>query len=179
MNPRLLRLVLAFLAGFVLLSFLPSLPGLIGGLDLTVSPDRLADGLLYAGLLLSLALLAVVIHRRRSRPVRAASRRPATGSRQAVVPARAGYPRVRVINQGQPSALQQKIRAGSRPGERIPSIARRHSLSVDAIRVALDREPSSPAARTGSSFRSRQASVPAAPRTKALPGRRNPYGALA
>jgi hypothetical protein len=184
MNARILRLVLAFLAGFVLLSFLPLVPGLLGGVNLSGSADELGDVLLTAALALSVTLLVVVMRRRMRRarraPAATAAKRVATRPSHALATrTRAAGPRAMTINQGPLSPLTQKIRAGSQSGERIPAIARRHSLAVDAVRVALDRGPSSPAARPGSSFRSRQASVPAPTRTKALSGRRNPYAALA
>jgi hypothetical protein len=77
------------------------------------------------------------------------------------------------------SELQAKIRLGAKKGERAPALARKHSLSVDAIRLAIGDPLPAPAVRRGRTFRPRQPSLPAAAPARALPARRTPYGALA
>jgi hypothetical protein len=179
--------VIGFLAGFVLLSLLPALPEVLHTMENLPSPDQVGDVLLAAAAGLCLVLLLVVMRRR----IR--STRRDDGFRQAL--ARSSTPvapthalarttarttaRSPSVVSPPASELQSKIRAAARKGERVPALARRHSLSVDAIRAALGEPPSAPAARRGSSFRAGQQSVPPARPAKALPRRRNPYGALA
>jgi hypothetical protein len=190
-NPRLLRVVLGFLAGFVLISLIPALPELVKTAPNLPSPDQVGDALLATAAGLCLALLVVVVRRRRratrrdsgfgralarqmqGTPARAPARGPGRTVQLAPKPAPARP------STAPASALSVKIRTAARKGERVPALARRHSLSVDAIRAALGDPPSTPAARRGSSFRSRQQSVPPVRQARALPMRRNPYGALA
>jgi hypothetical protein len=180
-NPRIFRLLIGFLAGFVLLSLAPSLPVLLAAARDLPSPDQVGDLLLAttAGLLLVL-LVAMVRRRAHVAPTHALAR--TRGGSSPVAPTHAMAPTS--VRQGPAltrpaSQLQAKICTAARKGERVPALARRHGLSVDAIRVALGEAPTAPAARRGSSFRARQQAVPAAVPAKALAKRRNPYGALA
>lgn len=190
MNPRLRRVVLVFVAGFVLLSLLPTLPGLwttLGRLDLTALADRWSDGLLATAAVLLAGVLAAAIRRRRRSAQGAAFARALAAQGRVTVPAtRSGAPgRPALVRResrrpaAPASELEGKIRAAAKKGERIPVLARRHGISIDAVRVALGDALPEPAARPGSSFRGRQKPLPAKSPAAVLPKRRNPYGALA
>ena len=180
MNPRILRLVAGFLAGFVLLSLLPALPDLLRAARTLPSPDQVGDLLLATAAGLCVLLLVVLMRRRL---VAARRDRSAGGATRAPLPARLATPSTRtsgaVAGPGRLSELQARLRAAARKGERVPALARRHGISVDAVRTALGQNPPAPAARRGSSFRGRQQSVPAGRSARALPSGRTPYGALA
>ncbi len=200
MNPRVLRLLIGFLAGFVLLSLAPSLPVLLTAAENLPSPDQVGDLLLATTAGLLLVLLAVMVRRRvriarqgtafrqalvrQAAPTHALAR---TGSGSRPVAPSYAMARTPMVAPAHASAritkpaseLQAKICTAARKGERVPALARRHGLSVDAIRVALGEAPTAPAGRRGSSFRARQQAVPATAPAKALPRHRNPYGALA
>lgn len=185
MNRRLLRLVIGFLAGFVLLSLLPMLPEALRSLERLPDPDQLGDILLAVTAGLCLVLLVVLVGRRRAatrqvHPFRQALARHAA----APVPAPAAVARrpgtVAAGAAAAPqSALEARIRTAAHKGERVPALARRHGVSIDAIRTALGEPRSAPAASRGSSFRPRQQSLPAAPPARAISVRKTPYGALA
>lgn len=193
MNPRLRRVVLVFVAGFVLLSLLPTLPSLWatpGRLDLTALgalADRWSDGLLAISAVLLAGVLAAAIRRRRRSAQGAAFARALAAQGRVTVPAtRSGAPgRPALVRResrrpaAPASELEGKIRAAAKKGERIPVLARRHGISIDAVRVALGDALPEPAARPGSSFRGRQKPLPAKSPAAVLPKRRNPYGALA
>ena len=197
MNPRILGLLIAFLAGFVLLSQLSALPAALHALpalpalDRLPDLDRLGDVLLGTAAGLCFVLLGIVLRRRvvASRQVhpfsqaraRQAAPRPAVAlaRRAPAAVARSTRPSTTAGVTAPQSELQGKIRSAARKGEKVAALARRHRLSVDAIRTALGELPSAPAALRGSSFRSRQQSLPAARPATAIPARRNPYGALA
>jgi hypothetical protein len=100
--------------------------------------------------------------------------RPAGSFARRIMPERRGpYPTIA-------SPLQIRLRAAAGKGERIPALARRHGLSLDAVRAALGTTAgSAPAARSGSSFRSTPPTLPPKPRAKPVAGRRNPYEAMA
>lgn len=176
MTPKTLRLVLAFLAGFTLLSALPRLPEIMAGarrLAATLppvtlpAPDQLGDALLgtAAGLL---TLLLVLIARRR----------PATAPTRAAAPGRMRRAVARARAAGRASELGQRLREAARAGARVPDIARQFQLSQDAVRAAIGRSVPGPAAPEGKKFRARQSSLPARPRATPVARGRNPYKAL-
>ena len=189
MSPRILRLVVAFIAGFVFLSLMPALPSLVRSLGPLPGADQLGDVLLAGAAALSAVLLLVVIRRRLQKTRQAAvafSRALARQPGRSVLQTdrrtdgqthrrtgRTGISKVRAE-----SALEAKIRGAARKGERLASLARRHGMSIDAIRTALGESMSGPAIQPGSSFRTRQQQLPAVPQAKALPRRRTPYGVL-
>ena len=173
MTPKMLRLVLGFLAGFVLLSAAPRLPGALGGLADRAATDLVGDVLLATATALC-GLLALVIVRRRRRP-------PATRRHVRLRPLPAGVRRAlaRPPREPRPSDLGARLRQAARTGERVPQLARRFHLSQDAVRAAIGHGASGPAAPTGKSFRSRKASVPAKPRALPVAPQPSPYRALA
>ena len=155
MTPKMFRLVLGFLAAFVLLSVAPHLPDLVGGLSELAQTEVLANLLGYLGVGAFTAMASIALLRR-------------LGARP---------PRIR---RGRPARqLGLQLRQASREGARAAELARRFHLSQDAVRTAIGRDGSSAAAPKGTSFRSRQAVLPAKPRAKALPVRQTPYRALA
>lgn len=187
MNPRILRLVVAFLAGFILLSLLPALPDALAALERLPDPARLGDILLGITAGLCSVLLVIVVRRRK------AGARQAHAFQQALARQTPPRPSVQVSTRAAASVarrpqgvtvevprseLETRIRSGARKGERVPALARRHGLSIDAIRTALGEPRSAPAASRGSSFRSRQQPVPPAHPATAIPARRTPYRAL-
>jgi hypothetical protein len=156
-TPQMLRLVLGFLAAFVLLSVAPHLPGLVAALSDPALTDRLGDLLLYAAGGLALSILSIHLLRRLG----------ALRVERPRVPGVAG------------SNLGLRIRQASRHGARVPVLARRFRLSQDAIRVATGREGSTRAAPKGSSFRPRQPALPTKPRATPVAARRTPYRVIA
>jgi hypothetical protein len=181
MSPRILRLVIAFLAGFVLLSLLPALPDALTALERLPDPAPLGDILLGITAGLCSVLLVIVVRRRKAGYRQAHAFQQALARQPAVrapTTAVARRPQGAAVEPAR-SELETRIRCGARKGERLPALARRHGLSIDAIRTALGEPRSAPAASRGSSFRSRQQSVPAARSAAAIPVRRTPYRALA
>lgn len=126
MNPKLLRLTAGFVAAFVLLSYAPALPGLLRNASLPAVTMGENDALLGLAAALAMALLLMVRGRGAVAP-------------PAATPARVSSASVE-------SALRAELRRAVAQGERIPAIARRHRLSQDAVRVAVGRGPSTPAA---------------------------------
>lgn len=192
MSPKVLRMVIAYLGSFILLSLVPALPSVIKTFENlppmpTLVIDQLGDLLLGLTALLFTGLLVVSIRRRR-RVGRAPGFEQVLAQQQSrcepVQPAaRMSYParpepsaRIAIRTN---SELQTRIRQGATKGERAPALARRHSLSVDAIRLAIGEPLPATAASRGRSFRPRQSSLPASPAARALPDRRTSYGALA
>jgi hypothetical protein len=190
-------MVVAFLGGFILLSLLPALPGAISAFQSlppmpALAIDQMGDILLGSTALLCGVLLVISLRRRR---------KPAGGepgferalaqhsNRHAMVQpaARLSYqaPKPKPVPQTagalarSDSELQSRIRMGAKKGERAPALARRHSLSVDAIRLAIGDPLPTPAARRGRSFRTRQPSLPVPPPARVLATCQTPYGALA
>jgi hypothetical protein len=179
MNPRQLRLIAGFLTVFVLLSFAPSLPDLrsaaaelLAGVDLTEIgfTDELGNLLLVAagGLVLSVGMIVArrrfLARSQRMQRVRPSSERALTTPREA--------------GAGQPvpeSDLARKLRKASSRGTRVPEIARQFGLSQDAVRVAIGRVATAPAARKGSSFRPRNPASPVPAPATAVAKRRSPY----
>ncbi|HSB55269.1 MAG TPA: hypothetical protein VLD58_12980 [Gemmatimonadales bacterium] len=196
MNPRLRWVLLAFLAGFVLLSLIPALPGLwqsLAAVDLsavaTVATEQ-SDLLLGTAAALLAVVLGLNVRRRIRRQQasafsdalsRSTASKQARGAAMVNSPRRAVKPAARAPRRPAPPAseLEVKIRAGATKGERIPALARRHGISIDAVRAALGDSLPEAAARPGSSFRARQQRLPAKPPAALQPVRRNPYGALA
>ncbi len=192
MNPRLRRVVVAFLAGFVLLSLAPAAPELgraLAGVDVVAVADtigRWSDALL--GLTAALLTLALGTSVRRSRRRRqgaafaeALSRydagttlAPAARRESMVAPSAA-----RRAPAAPASALEGKIRSAAKKGERLPALARRHGISIDAVRAALGDSLPAPVAPPGSSFRGRQQRLPAKSPASLSPQPRKAYGALA
>jgi len=176
MNSRQLRLVLGFLAVFVLISIAPMLPDLgTVGSDL-IADVSLTDGLgnlllvCAGGLVLSVGVIAA---RRRwlareRRPRQAAAKAPA----RALVHGEASRPSGAAAVE---SPLTRQLRKESERGCRVPELARKFGLSQDAVRGALGRSPTAPAARAGSSFRDRKPASPPAARAKPVSLRRSPY----
>jgi len=155
MTPKMFRLVLGFLAAFVLLSVAPHLVDLVRTFAEPAQAESLADLLGYVGVGAITAVSSIGLRRRlRARP-----------------------PRMRRVRPAQQLGL--KLRQASREGVRAAELARRFHLSQDAVRTAIGRDGSSAAAPKGTSFRPRQAVLPAKPRAKALPMRQTPYRALA
>lgn len=183
MTTRMTRLLAGFLAGFVLLSYAPALPGLIArlddgnGLQLPAISDMTL--LVIGG---CVALLGLLLVRRRQRqahaqPVarpadsRALARPSAEQPLRRAMPEHSGpYPTIA-------SPLQIRLRAAVEKGDRIPVLARRHSLSIDAVRMAVGTSAtsSSPAPRASTSFRSNTPSLPAKPKARPVSQRRNHY----
>jgi hypothetical protein len=152
------RLVLGFLAAFVLLSVAPHLPGLIAALSDPDLTDQLGDLLIYAAGGIVLSVVCIHLLRRGWRAPRV---------RRAAAPKASG------------SSLGIQIREASRRGAQVPELARRFRVSQDAIRAATGRDGSTRAAPKGSSFRPRQPALPAKPLATAVAVRRTPYRALA
>lgn len=195
MNPKMFRLVVAFLGGFILLSLLPAMPGMLSALQSLPPIDasliaQAGDLLLGATALLCAALLVISVRRRRvtgrkhgfaralaEQTSRHAMVQPAARMSQTAPRAKAAEPTTAVSRPD--SELQARIRQGARKGERAPALARKHCLSVDAIRLAIGEPLPAPAVRRGRTFRPRQSSLPAAAPARALPARPTPYGALA
>lgn len=155
MTPQMKRLVVGFLAAFVLLSVAPHLPRLADRLLDPALAESLSDLLGYVAVGLFAAVGSIALRRRlQARLRRARAFRPAQG-------------------------LGQRLRQASREGARAPELARRFQLSQDAVRAAIGRDGSASAAPKGTSFRSRQAALPVKPRARAVAVRQTPYRALA
>jgi hypothetical protein len=184
MTPKTVRLIVGFLAVFVLLSVAPAIPDFIANLDdgNGLELPAITDSTLIAigGAVLLLGL--VVLHRRQ-RQVRAAQpvhrrdshavARPSMESPlKRSMPEHSGpYPTIA-------SPLQIRLRAAVDKGERIPVLARRHSISIDAVRAAVGASAvTTPAARPSTSFRSPAPSLPAKPRARAVENRISRYEA--
>ena len=157
MTPKMIRLVLGFLAAFVLLSIGPSLPELTSGLSIALaiglasaaSTGPPGDLFLYtAGGLALVGGLVFLLRRWRARPKES-------------------------------SDLGRRIREASRGCAHVPELARRFRLSHDAVRVAIGWEGARPAASRGTSFRSRQPALAAKPKATAVAMKGNHYRALA
>jgi hypothetical protein len=180
--------VTAFTAGFVLLSLMPALPALVQSLGPLPSADQVGDALLAGSAGLCGVLLLVVIRRRRQVTRQAAAAFDRALARQPVArhlpvpvasgPATPGSRRTPAAPTRPESILETKIRGAARKGERVAAIARRHGMSIDAIRTALGEHRSAPAIQPGSSFRTRQQRLPAQPQARALLKGRTPYGAV-
>jgi hypothetical protein len=155
MTPQMKRLVVGFLAAFVLLSVAPHLLEEADRLSDPATAESLSDllGYVAAGLLAAVGSIAL-LRRLRARPRGARTLRSALG-------------------------LGRRLRQASREGARAPELARRFQLSQDAVRAAIGRDGPGSAAPKGSSFRSRQGALPAKPRARAVPVRQTPYRALA
>lgn len=178
MNPRQLRLVVGFLTVFVLMSVAPTLPDLrSAGSELLADVDR-TDGLgnlllvVAGGLVLSVGVIAA---RRRllARPRRGRQSRPSTGR------ALAGHRSPRAAAALPESVLARQLRKESTRGLRVPELARQFGLSQDAVRVALGRVVTAPAAQTGRSFRSRKPASPVPARAAAVARQRSRYQVMA
>ena len=195
MTPKTIRLIVGFLAVFVLLSIAPAIPDFIAtlndgnGLELPAINDTV---LLAIGGCVALLGLVVVIRQRKAGDRRTGDGRASAG--RASVPARStqlpaaarttGIFTRRIMPEHSgpyptiSSPLHIRLRAAAGKGERLPAIARRNGLSVDAVRAALGTSAASaPAARTGSSFRSTQPTLPPKPRARPVPASRTSYQA--
>lgn len=179
MNPRQLRLILGFLAAFMLISIAPLLPDPHSAWRGVLSDTELLDGfgnplLLSAGVLVAAAGVIVAwrrfLGRRREAP-------PGTHSSAARAIARGDSRAAAVIVEA--SALTRRLRKASDRGARVPELARKFGVSQDAVRGALGRAPTAPAARPGSSFRDRKAASPARPRAAPVASPRSPYQVIA
>jgi len=177
MNPRQLRLVVGFLTVFVLMSVAPTLPDLrSAGSELLADVD-FTDGLgnlllvVAGGLVLSVGVIAA---RRRllARP------RPGSRSRPSIARALAGQRSPRAAGVPE-SVLARQLRKESTRGLRVPELARQFGLSQDAVRVALGRVATAPAAQTGRSFRSRKPASPVPAQAVAVARQRSPYQVMA
>ena len=157
MSPRILKLVLVFLTGFVLLAYAPVLVqaaptvgAALGAIPVPAFPTLASDGDLLGDMLLGtaaamLALLLVLRLRRRVAASPAVTPRPA----------------LQLVTTHE-SPLRTDIRKAAATGERVPALARRFRLSQDAVRVALHKEGPTDAARPErSSRRERQLPPPA------------------
>jgi hypothetical protein len=181
MTPKTIRLIVGFLAVFVLISVAPALPDFVTGLNAGQGFElpAISDSILIAigG---SIVLLALVVRRRQA--VRAAQPVARTGKALArpsveqplkrAMPEHSGpYPTIA-------SPLQIRLRAAVQKGERIPVLARRLNLSIDAVRAAVGASAAAtPAARSSTSFRSADPSFPAKPRARSIAGRASRYEA--
>lgn len=175
MTPKTVRLIVGFLACFVLISVAPAIPDFIanlsGGTGLQI--PAISDTTLLA-IGAAVLLLGLIVLQRKQRRVRAAQ--PVTRSRsQALARPSADKPLKRSMPEHSgpyptiPSPLQIRLRAAVDKGERIPVLARRHNISVDAVRTAVGATATSaPAARPSTSFRSSAPSLPAKPRARAV-----------
>ena len=152
MTPQMFRLVVGFLAAFVLLSIAPGLMVLLGQPGVV---DRLGDLLLFLAAGLSLSAGAVVLWRHRIGRWMTPRRSPGG------------------------SDLAFQIRQAARRGARGSDLARKYRVSQDAVRLAIGREASPPAGLPGSSFRSRQPALPLQPRAHPALARRSAYRASA
>ncbi len=181
MTPKTIRLIVGFLAGFVLISLAPTLPDLLTQLGAapTIELPVISDTMLLVigG---GVVLLGLLVLRRQQR-ARAPRPAAASASRAVARPAvTRPAPRVRPERSSpQPSIaspLQIRLRTAAGKGERIAALARRNGLSVDAVRAALGTSHApAPAARSGSSFRSTPPSLPAKPRSRPVSSGRNRY----
>lgn len=186
MNSKTLRLLAGFLAGFILLSLAPAIPDFIASVNSGTSLQlpAITDTMLIAigG---CVALLGLVVMHRRQRKVlaaqpitrpsqsRALARPSMQKPQQRSMPEHSGpYPTIQ-------SPLQIRLRAAVEKGERIPVLARRHNISIDAVRTAVGASAtSSPSpSRASTSFRSDAPSLPAKPRAKSVAHRGSAYPA--
>lgn len=198
MNSQVRRIVGLFLTGFVLLSLVPAMPDLwhqLSRVDVTaVAALATAGSDVLLGAAASLLAVALLLRiRRRVRASRAHAFESALaqhGIRQAeprgatavaLRPMPPVKPFRRTPRRPQPAAseLETKIRTAAKKGEKVTALARRHRLSVDAIRAALGDSLPEPSAPRGNSFRGRQQRLPAKPPAALPPKSRKPYGALA
>lgn len=186
MNSKTLRLLAGFLVGFVLLSVAPSLPDFIAGLnDGNGLPIPAITDTVLIAIGGCVALLGLVVMHRRQRKVlasqpiarpsasRAVARPSAERPLKRVMPEHSGpYPTIQ-------SPLQIRLRAAVEKGERIPVLARRHNISIDAVRTAVGASAtsSSLATRASTSFRSDAPSLPAKPKARPVTQRRTSYQA--
>lgn len=157
MTARTARLVTGVLALFVLLSYAPRLPELAAALEDPAVSDKAGDLLLFGAAAIGLSVVTIGVRRRLARRVRLARR------------ADAG------------TGLGPRIRQAAR-GERavhVPDLARRFRTSQDAIRAALGREATTPAAKSGTSFRTRQQPPRAKPAARSVVTPPRAYRALA
>jgi hypothetical protein len=180
MNSKTVRLVAGFLAVFVLISVAPAIPGFIAKLDglpsltIPVVSDSLLIVIAGAVLLLGLLVLRRRQQHRAAQPVTSRSRALARPSAEKplkrAMPEHSGpYPTI-------PSPLQIRLRAAVDKGERIPALARRHSISIDAVRAAVGASVAhAPAGRPSTSFRAPAPSLPAKPKAKPIPQQVNRY----
>ncbi|MBZ5621608.1 MAG: hypothetical protein LAQ69_23195, partial [Acidobacteriia bacterium] len=107
MTPKMLRLVLGFLAAFVFLSVAPYLPGLVDALNDQALTDQLGDLLIYLAGGVAVAVVSIYLLRRQRAP---------------------RVKRVRAPRAAQ-SNLGLLIRQASREGTSVPDLARRFRLS--------------------------------------------------
>lgn len=183
MSTKTIRLLAGFLAGFVLLSYAPALPELIAKLDVGNGlqlPAVTDTTLMVIGGLVALLGL-VVMHRRqrqalaqpipRPSPSRALARPSAEQPLRRAMPEHSGpYPTIA-------SPLQIRLRAAVEKGDRIAVLARRHNLSIDAVRLAVGTTATSSSSepRASTSFRSHAPSLPAKPKARPVAQRGSSY----
>jgi hypothetical protein len=182
MTPKTIRLIGGFLAVFVLISVAPAIPEFIATMNgfPTVTLPAISDSLLLAigGAVL---LLGLVVLRQRQRHARAAAQ-PVTSRSRALARPSADKPLKRAMPEHSgpyptiASPLQIRLRAAVEKGERFPALARRHNISIDAVRAAVGASAAhAPAGRPSNSFRSSAPSLPAKPRAKPVQGRVSRY----
>jgi hypothetical protein len=182
MNSKTIRLIVGFLAVFVLISVAPAMPGFLAKLGSMPSftIPAISDSLLIAigGAVLLPGLLVLRRRQRRhaAQPVTSRSRALARPSAEKplkrAMPEHSGpYPTIA-------SPLQIRLRAAVEKGDRIPALARRHSISIDAVRAAVGASVAhAPAGRPSTSFRASAPSLPAKPRAQAVSHRVSRYQA--
>lgn len=181
MTSKTIRLVSGFLTMFVLVSVAPALPDFLANLNgvPSLTLPAISDSMLIAigGAVLLLGLLVL---RRRQRQTRAAQ--PVTGRSRALARPSMDQPLKRAMPEHSgpyptiASPLQIRLRAAVEKGERIPALARRHSISIDAVRAAVGASVAhAPAGRPSTSFRAATPSLPAMPRATAVAQRVSRY----
>jgi hypothetical protein len=174
MNRRQLRLVLGFLSVFVLLSVAPTLQEVGAGSTALLDNAALTDGagnllLVFAGGLLLSGGIIAARRRRLARPGRKAAVKSAAHAMT-----RRSTDRDCAFAIAE-STITRELRKESERGTRAPELARQFGLSQDAVRAALGRAPTAPAARSGNSLRNRKPAPSAPARGAALTRRRTPY----
>lgn len=181
MSSKTLRLVGGFLAVFVLISVAPAIPDFVASINgmPAITIPAISDSMLLAigGAVLLMALLVL---RRRQLHARAAAQ-PVTRSKALARPSAAQPLKRSVPEHSGPyptiaSPLQIRLRAAVEKGERIPALARRHSISIDAVRAAVGASAAhAPAGRPSNSFRGSAPSLPAKPRATPVAKRVSRY----
>lgn len=182
MTSKTFRLVAGFLAVFVLISVAPAVPDFLANLNglPAITIPAVSDSLLVA-IAGAVLLLGLLVLRRRQRQAHAAAQ-PVTSRSRALARPSAEQPLKRAMPEHSgpyptiASPLQIRLRAAVDKGERIPALARRHNISIDAVRAAVGASVAhAPAGRPSTSFRPSAPSLPAKPKAKAVTGTASRY----
>lgn len=181
MTPKTIRLVGGFLAVFVLISVAPAIPEFLRTVDgfPTVTMPAIGDSILLAigGAVVLLGLLVLRQRQKHARSVpQPVARRHALVRPSADKPLRRAMPEQSGPYPTIASPLQIRLRAAVDKGERVPVLARRHNISIDAVRAAVGASAAhSAAGRPSTSFRAPEPTLPAKPRARAVPQRVSRY----